>query len=275
FELHQDESALLHLLAAEKFGIVKDEQIRKVAVFHLGLLQLRARKFGAATETLQDLAKDRLETKELFVALGQAALLIRPQDTPSENEPGQQIVERVGRAESLFAQKRFDDARKIFADLVIEYPNYPNLHVAYGRFLLEMQEIDAAVAEFQAEIKNNPQNVPARLQIAAARYRLDSADGVKYAKEAIELDGKNPLGHYLLGLLYIDTQKYAEAIAELETARRTGYQKLPEVYFALASAYSRAGRNADAARARAVFSKLKAENAGENGDLKSSGLANK
>ena len=67
FELGQDEPALKHLLAAERLGIVKDEQLRHVALYHLGLLQLRARKFGDAKETLDQLAKDRIGTKELIM----------------------------------------------------------------------------------------------------------------------------------------------------------------------------------------------------------------
>jgi tetratricopeptide (TPR) repeat protein len=275
FELNRDDSALKNLLAAERFGVLKDEQLRKVALYHLGLLQLRQRKFNAAMETLLQLAKDHLKTKELVLALGQAALLIRPQDAPAEGDPGSVIVERAGQAELLFAEKNFDGARQILTGLVTEYPTYPNVHVAHGRFLLEMHEIDEGVKEFQAEIKNNPQNVPARLQIAAVRYRLDSADGLKYAKEAVQLDPRDPFAHYLLGLLYLDTQAYAEAISELETAKRSGFASVAELYFALGNAYARAGRSADAARARETFAKLKAENKDENGELQSRGLTSR
>ena len=48
FELGKDESALKNLLEAERLNIVKDEQLRKVALYHLGVLQLRARKYGDA-----------------------------------------------------------------------------------------------------------------------------------------------------------------------------------------------------------------------------------
>src|SRR5256885_534746 len=92
FELHQDDVALNHLLAAEKFGVVKNEQLRKVSLFHLGLLQLRARHFSSSKETLDQLAKDGLRTNELVGALGQAALMIRPQQAPPEGTDGYRIM---------------------------------------------------------------------------------------------------------------------------------------------------------------------------------------
>src|SRR5207237_9032409 len=78
FELGKDESALKNLLEAERLNIVKDEQLRKVALYHLGVLQLRARKYGDAKESLDQFAKDGVRTKELITALGLAAVLVRP-----------------------------------------------------------------------------------------------------------------------------------------------------------------------------------------------------
>jgi Flp pilus assembly protein TadD len=49
--------------------------------------------------------------------------------------------------------------------------------------------------------------------------------------------------------LLLDTDDYTRAIPELEIAQRA-FPNQPKVYFALASAYSRAGRKEDAARAR-------------------------
>jgi len=42
FELRKDDSSLKNLLAAEQLGILKDVQLRTVALYHLGVLQLRA-----------------------------------------------------------------------------------------------------------------------------------------------------------------------------------------------------------------------------------------
>jgi len=257
FELGDDDAALKHIEEGKERGLNPDEQFQQVMLFHEGVLLLRKARFNRAGEAFSDLSKLGLQNDDLLLDLGMAALRMMPKDLPPEGTPGRDVVRRAGRAEALAAAKKFDEAKQEYANLVAEYPDYPNIHYAQGRFLLGLSEADAAVAAFQQEIKNSPQNIPARLQIAAARYRLDSADGLKYAQEAVQLDPREPFGHYLLGLLYLDTQNFSGAISELEIAKRT-YVKIPDVYFALGNAYARAGRKQEAAQARAVFTRLNA-----------------
>jgi predicted Zn-dependent protease len=117
------------------------------------------------------------------------------------------------------------------------------------------------VQELEQEIKNNPQHVFARLQIAAALYKVNSAGGLPYAAQAVKLNPRLPFGHYLLGLLLLDTDHYLEAIPELETAQR-GLPQEAKVYLALSSAYARAGRRQEAERARATFTRLNQKSEG-------------
>ena len=257
FELHQDDVALNHLLAAEKFGVVKNEQLRKVSLFHLGLLQLRARHFSSSKETLDQLAKDGLRTNELVEALGQAALMIRPQQAPPEGTDGYRIMNRAGDAEFALAVKDFDRAREVYAGLIAEFPLYPNLHLAYGRLLLELHESDDAVAQFQEELRRDPQNIHCLLEIAAVRYQVDSKNALPYAEQAVKLAPHIPFAHYLLGALRLDVDDAAGAIPELEIARR-GLPRSAQVYFALGNAYARTGQKLEAAKARAEFARLNA-----------------
>ena len=255
FELQQDDLALQNLVAAEKFGVVKDEQLRKVAVFQMGLLQLRALKFSSAKETLWQLAKDGVKTNGLVAALGQAALMIRPQDAPAEGTDGYRVVNRVGDAEVALATKDFDHARKIYAELNAEFPPYPNLHLAYGRLLLELHENDGAVAQFQEELQRDPENIHSLLEIAAVRYRVDSQNALPYAERAVKLAPQIPFAHYLLGAVRLDLGDAAGAIPELEVARR-GLPQAAEIHFALGNAYARTGRKLEAAKARGEFARL-------------------
>jgi len=98
FEMGKDETALKNLLAAERLRVLKDEQLRNVARYHLGVLQLRARRFGDANETLGQLAKEGVRTRELTNALGLAALLVKPQEAPPEGTAGASVIERAGEA---------------------------------------------------------------------------------------------------------------------------------------------------------------------------------
>jgi predicted Zn-dependent protease len=97
--------------------------------------------------------------------------------------------------------------------------------------------------------------VPARLGLAAILRDTDPAAALPYAEEAVRLNPRIPLGHYLLGDLLLHTSDVARAVVELELAERD-VKEDPGVYYALARAYARAGRSADAARARARFEAL-------------------
>ncbi len=256
-ELGEDEPGLRNLLAAEKFGVVKDDQLRKVALYHMGLLQLRTRRFSAARQTLSKLADEGVETPEFPTALGLAALLVRPQDAPTQGTPGAGIVRRVGQAEALLARKNFAGATAIYKEIEKDSPDYPSLHIAFGRCLLDAAEVDEAVAEFQRELVRDPRSTNAMLEIAAARYRSDSKDGLQYAEQAVKLAPTLPFGHYILGLLRLDTGDAAGAIPELEKASKD-FPTEASVYFSLGRAYASVGRKMDAAKARAGFTRLNA-----------------
>ncbi len=264
FELGKDDLALKNLLAAEHFGVAKDDRLRNVALYHMGILQLRAKKFGDAKETLGHLAVDRIRTKELVVALGLAALLLTPGQAPPEGTPGARVVERAGQAEVLLDSNEFDQAKQQYAQLAAEFPDYPNLHFAFGRLLLETHDTDQAISEFQRELQRDPKNVNSMLEIAAVLRMTDPQAALNYAIEAAKLAPQLPFAHYILGLLRFDTGDPAGAIPELEIAQKAFPQEA-EVYFSLGNAYGRAGRKADAAKARAEFARLKAEEAKQPG----------
>lgn len=265
FELGQDSAALRDIHQGRQLGIHPDPQLRRVVLFHEGVLLLRKGNFENAQQVFDLVSRDGVEGNELLLYLGMSVLRILPANAPPEGSTAREIALRAGRAESFAASKHSDEARKEYGQLADESPQTANIHYAYGRFLLELREIDAAVAEFQREIQNNPGHVLARLEIAAVRYGLDSVDGVKYAEQAVKLDPQRPFGHYILGLLYLDTNNFADAISELESAKRS-YPNVPEVYFALGNAYARSGRKAAATRARATFTRLKAQSKKEPAD---------
>ena len=255
FELGKDEPALKNLLSAEQLGIIKDEQLRHVALYHMGVLELRMRKFGDAKETLDQLARARVRTKELITSLGLAVLLVRPQDAPPDGTPGSTVIDRAGDAEALLAAKDYDKAKQTYVELTGEFPAYPNLHFAFGRLLLETNETDAAVEQFQLELKRDPDNLNSLLEIAAVRYLVDSEDGLRYAEKALKLAPRLPFAHYLVGLLRLDTGNAAGAIPELQIAQKA-FPNEGRIYFSLGNAYARTGQKEAAAKARAEFARL-------------------
>ncbi len=254
FELGLDAPALAHIEQGKRLGINKDPQLRSVVLYHEAVLLQRASKFESAKEILGQLCLERVNDDEVAGTLG-LVLLRMPNRKLPENAPDSDVLSRIGRAECLAARKNYEQARKDFEAIVEQYPQYPNIHYAFGMFLLEAQDTLGAIREFKEEISRSPDHVFARLQIAAANYKVDSAAGLPYAAQAVQLNPRLPFGHYLLGLLYLDTDQYQKAIPELEIARKS-FPRESKLYFALGSAYARAGRQQEARRAREIFARL-------------------
>lgn len=272
FELGMEDAALASLQQARQAGVAANPQLRHVMLYHEGILLQRKSRFEAAEEALGQLCRQTPYAPEVNLAMGAVALQVSDRKLPVAGTTEYQVMDTSGEATCLGAQRKYDEARRQFDALVASHPQYPNLHYAYGKLLLNASDNDAAVAQFEAEIRNNPNDVVSRLRIASAKYRIDSAAGLPYAEQAVKLDPSLPLGHYLLGLLLLDTDDYLPAIPELEIAQKA-FKDQPKVYFALASAYSRAGRHDDAARARETFMRLKKEQESKPGTADSSHVA--
>jgi tetratricopeptide (TPR) repeat protein len=258
FELGRDLLALEHIEKGASLGLSENPDLRRVALYHEGVVLQRLGRFQSAQETLEDLCIQGVQSDELANTLGMVLLRSRGKNSPSPGSEDAEIVASIGRAGCLARQKKFEESRTQMADLVGGHPEYANIHYAFGVLLLEAGDLQAAIAQFKEEIKRDPGDVVARLQIAAAMYRMDSAGGIPYARQAVKLAPQEPFAHLLLGMLLLDTDDYLEAIPELEIARKS-FPRESRIYFALGTAYSRAGRSKEAAQARATFTQLTAE----------------
>lgn len=256
FKLDRHTDALKHIQRGRQLGISAEPQLRHVMLYHEGLLLLGKGEFERAQETLGLLSHEGVENEDQTTALGLSVLRLRFSDLLAGDLAQRELVRRAGWAEHLAAQKKFDEAQKEYERLATDFPKVRNVQYAYGRFLLLSRDDEKAVAAFQREIENTPNHLPARLLIADTKLKLkDYAGGLPYAEEAIKLNQKVPLGHYLLGLLLLDTGQTARAITELEIAR-AALPNEAKIYFALGRAYQRANRKEDATRARATFEQL-------------------
>jgi predicted Zn-dependent protease len=225
-------------------------------LYHEGLPLLHKGEFQAAQQSLELLGREGVNNDDLIVALGLAALQMRPDRLPPADARLREIVARAGRAQHLAAQKQFAEATREYERLVADFPKTPNVQSAYGQHLLATNNDEQAIAAFQRELERNPDHLLSHLLIADTKLRLkDFAAGLPHAERAARLRPELPLGHYLLGALLLETHQTARAITELETARRLMPDE-PKIYFALGRAYARAGRKEDAARARETFARL-------------------
>jgi len=151
--------------------------------------------------------------------------------------------------------------------LLSRYPNAPNVHYAFGVFLLN-QDADAALKEFKRELDISPQHQPSMVQMAFEYLKRDDYNtALPLAEKAVQLAPKMFPARNVLGRVLLELGQIDRAIKELEEGARLAPTS-PEMHYALGRAYRRAGREQDAKRETALFQKLQDEyNARRNAEL--------
>ena len=258
YRLGRHDAALAHIEQARALGTSGDPQFQQVLLYHHGMLLAMKDEFERAQEVLDSLAASGAESDETIVALGLTVLRVRPSDLESAPGDLRDAVRRAGQGEQLAARGQAADALREYEALAAAHPSIRNVQYALGRHFVARREPERAAEAYLRELARFPDHVPARLGVAAVKATSAPQVALRYAEEAVRLDPRVPLGHFLLGSLLLRTNDTARAIAELEIAEQAVKQD-PRLYYALSRAYARAGRTADAERARATFLRLNDE----------------
>ena len=267
FQLARYDDALLHIQQGRQVGVNDNVELTRVMRYHEGLLSILKGEFERGQQTLGTLSYEGLKSEDLIIATGLAVLRIGM--TPKEvdiNYRDRPLIRRAGLAEHFAAQKNMSDAQREYDLLARDYAKVANVQYAYGRYLLANRDEDGALAAFLKELENWPKHVLARCQIANIKLqRKEIQEGLKYAAEAAEQAPRLPLAHYLHGRLLLEAGQNERAVEALElTAKMVPNEA--KTYFALARAYTRVKRKADADRARETFTRLsKAQSQGDEG----------
>jgi tetratricopeptide (TPR) repeat protein len=254
FQLRNYDPALADIQYARVLGMGDNKEFINVTRYHAGILMTRSGQFEIGYEALRDFARDGNESPSVIEALG--LNILRMPFLPAEAPPDKrELILLAGRAAFYQAARRVQETERAFKELLARYPEAPNVHYAYGVFLL-IDSPDAAVEEFRRELQVSPANVPAMLQIAFEYIKRNDFENARpYAEKAVDAAPTLFATHNALGRVLLELGKIDEAIKELETGVKQAPDS-PEMRFALARAYARAGRKEDAARERATFLEL-------------------
>jgi tetratricopeptide (TPR) repeat protein len=254
FRLKNHERALKELEAARALGIPSPE-VQSTASYHAAILYNRFEQYESAFEILKEFAKQQKDTQAVIEAFGLSILRLPylPSEAPADRR---EMILMAGRAGYHHAKGRISNfARQAYEELVLRYPTAPNVHYAFGVYLLAEQP-EAALDEFRRELRSSPTHHHAMLQIA---YELikegKAAEALPQAEKATQLAPNLFAAHNALGRALLEVGDVEKAIAAFERAMALAPDS-PEVRFSLARAYSRAGRDEDAARERAEFLRL-------------------
>lgn len=254
FGLKEYDRALEHLLQSRILGVGDTKDLGSMARYHAAVLMTRIEQYEQALETLGEFAGDGDDNPRVIEAMGLATLRMPflPVETPPDRR---EMVLMAGRASYMMATRNTAASAKAFEALVARYPETPNVHYAYGVFLLQ-EEPDKAIEEFKRELKLQPEHAASLMQIAFEYLkRSDGASALPWAQQAVAAAPREFPSHKALGQALLETGDVDGAIKELLVGIKLAPDS-PGLHFSLARAYQRAGRAEDAAREREEFTRL-------------------
>jgi tetratricopeptide (TPR) repeat protein len=254
FRLKNYDTALSDLLEARTKGVVGGQALTEVARYHSAILLTRVAQYDQALMILDDFGLEGNDTPGVIEAMGLAVLRmpLLPADLPGARR---ELVLLAGRARFFQAARLMAGAQNAYEMLTSRYPDTPNVHYAYGSFLLGEQP-EKAIELFQRELKVSPRNVYAKLQIAFAYIRRGEYEQAKpWAEQAAAEAPTEFVAHTALGQVLLETGDVPGAIRELEAGVKLAPDS-PIMHFTLARAYRRAGRADDADKAQQEFTRL-------------------
>jgi tetratricopeptide (TPR) repeat protein len=185
-------------------------------------------------------------------------------------EEGQVLVDRILRngdsaeahlmlGTAKMGASDFVGARDEFAKANALDPNLPEVHVLYAKAVMLTGDSDLSEKEFAAELRVDPFNFDANLQLGAmAKQAQNYADAKKYFERAAETRPGDPGVRYQLALLSVDEGGLDKAREMLEGLVKESPQFL-EAHVTLALVYYRLKRPEDSKREREIVQKLTAE----------------
>lgn len=153
----------------------------------------------------------------------------------------------------------FAGARDEFAKAVALNPNLPDAHVLYAKALMFTGDSDLSRKQFEAELRVDPYNFDANLQLGAnARQEQNYEQARKYFVRAEETRPGDPGVRYQLALIDVDQGQLDHAREILEGLVKESPQFL-EAHVTLSLVYYRLKRPEDSKREREIVQKLTAE----------------
>lgn len=142
----------------------------------------------------------------------------------------------LGVAVAQWAANETEQARNSFERGITRFPGDAMFHLQYAEFLLDLAETGDRSVE------------PHALELLRASLKLDLS---------------NPEAHYYLGRLFLQQQKYQDALSELKAAEGLR-PEMAKIHYALGRVYQKLGRTEEAARENEKFRYLKEQEESED-----------
>ena len=248
FELGDYDSSLSDIQRGISLGAVNQPRNEKILRYHEALLLAHKGDFEAALDRYARLAQGDEPNPDLLASIGLAGL--RNPSLPKDLKPEQRdLFLAAGGAAFRLWSRDPAGAKQDFQKIFARAPVPANAHYFYG-YLLFPTDPDEAIVEFKRELEIAPTNALAHTMVAwDALIRNDFPTALAYSQKAGALDPKLPVAQLSLGRALVETGDVKRGIEYLEKELQVEPDNF-ETHLALAKAYSKSGRAADARRER-------------------------
>jgi len=120
------------------------------------------------------------------------------------------------RGRELYDQNRFEDASRVYQEVLKLAPDNQAAHSNLGSTYFRMQLLDLALKEFREAVRLNPNDAEARQNLGAGLAALGDLDSaIAEYLQAIAMKPDLAPAHYSLGVLYQEKGNKDKAIEEL------------------------------------------------------------
>jgi tetratricopeptide (TPR) repeat protein len=164
-------------------------------------------------------------------------------------------------AEALEIQSKWDEAAKVYEQILKENPNLPGIHYRLGRVLVSKPDFgpetaEQAKLEFEKELQIDPSNAGAEYVLGElAKHKEQWDQAIEHFSHAAQLDASFGDAFVGWGGSLVSVKKFPEAIPPLETAVKLEPQN-PAAHYLLAIAYARSGRKEEGDKQFAIQRQL-------------------
>lgn len=222
------------------------------------LIQLN--EMDAAAARLHLLAQREPRNQEVWYLLGEAYMQLSEDALArmSAIDPGSPLVHEVS-GEMMEDMKNYQGALVEYKQAVAMAPHQAGTHYRLGNLDWKLSQWDDALQEFQAELKNDPDNCHAWAQIGNILIVQQSqpASGLDDVDKALKLCPGLAQAHVDRGNALVKLGRDREALAELEIAQRQSPDD-PMPHFLMARAEKALGDTARANEEMQTYATLQA-----------------
>lgn len=139
----------------------------------------------------------------------------------------------------------WDDAKREFEKAIAMQPGYATAHEWYALLLAVQEKLDDALAEMRKAYGLDLMSPSVNNGLARIYYFRDETDkSLVQLKKTLQIEPKYAEAHFTAGMVYLKTEKYADAERELKIAAELSNRR-PVILSLLAITYARTGKRAE------------------------------